>query len=185
MDNVRTKKGSILPILKLKGKDYLQVAHRLQWLSDDHENYDIRTEYHTITDEMAIVRATVIIFKDGKPVRSATATKKETKKDFPDFIEKAETGSIGRALAMLGLGTQMAISDLDEGSRLADSPVTNPKEQVTQEAVAQEKPKTSTFRRAPAAKKEEVKETPQIVIEPSMSSPELESLTDEAVDGWS
>jgi hypothetical protein len=32
----------------------------------------------------------------------ATARKKETEAGFTDYIEKAETGAIGRALAMCG-----------------------------------------------------------------------------------
>ena len=51
------------------------------------------------------------------------STKRETKKDFSDHTEKAETSAVGRALAMLGYGTQFAISDLDEGDRIVDSPV--------------------------------------------------------------
>jgi hypothetical protein len=41
---------------------------------------------------------------------------------FPDYIEKAETGAIGRALAMCGYGTLQA-PEFDEQDRLADMPV--------------------------------------------------------------
>ena len=40
----------------------------------------------------------------------------ESKRDFADYLEKAETKAVGRALAMLGYGTQFA-PDLDEGNR--------------------------------------------------------------------
>lgn len=131
MSNVMTKKGSVLPLLKLKGKDYLQVAHRLQWLSDDYSNYTINTEFLVLTDDQTVTRSTVVLYDEtGKVIRSATATKRESKKDFPDHTEKSETGSVGRALAMLGLGTQMALSDLDEGDRIVDSPVTNIKSEI-------------------------------------------------------
>jgi ssDNA-binding Zn-finger/Zn-ribbon topoisomerase 1 len=46
----------------------------------------------------------------------------ESKRDFGDFIEKAETKAVGRALAMLGYGTQFAADELDEGQRIVDSP---------------------------------------------------------------
>jgi hypothetical protein len=52
----------------------------------------------------------------------ATARKKETEIGFPDYIEKAETGAIGRALAMCGYGTLQAL-ECDEQDRLADAPV--------------------------------------------------------------
>lgn len=128
---VVTAKGSVLPLMKLKGKDYLLVAHRLQWLSDEYPNYTIKTEFLRLTDEEAIAQSTLTIYDtDGKVVRQTMATKRETKKDFPDFIEKAETGSQGRALAAIGLGTQMALADLDEGHRIVDSPVIDPKEDI-------------------------------------------------------
>ena len=65
-----------------------------------------------------IFKATV---KDGKS-GSATGTKSEKAASFPDFIEKAETGAIGRALAALGYGTQFA-PELDEAHRIVDAPV--------------------------------------------------------------
>src|SRR5258708_2888874 len=51
----------------------------------------------------------------------ATGTKMERAVSFPDFLEKAETGAIGRALAALGYGTQFT-EEMTEG-RIVDSPV--------------------------------------------------------------
>lgn len=134
---VQTKKGTHLPLTNLKGKDYLMVAYRLQWLTEDVESYEISTELTQVTDDQTVARATVTIYgKDGKVVKRAQATKRETKKDFPDHTEKAETAAIGRALAMLGFGTQHAISDLDEGQRIVDSPVVStPKAEVPKTAL--------------------------------------------------
>jgi hypothetical protein len=55
----------------------------------------------------------------------STGTKTEYSERFMDFVEKAETGAIGRALAVAGYGTEAAV-DLDEGlekERIADAPV--------------------------------------------------------------
>jgi hypothetical protein len=41
---------------------------------------------------------------------------------FYDYIEKAETGAIGRVLAMCGYGTLQA-PEFDEQDRLVDAPV--------------------------------------------------------------
>jgi hypothetical protein len=120
----KTEAGTELPLLSLRGKPYLQVAHRLVWLTEKYANYKINTQFISCDDQHAVIRTEVSLLNDeGNIIRSASATKKETKGDFPDFIEKAETGSLGRALAMLGLGTQFCTQDLDEGNRLADSPI--------------------------------------------------------------
>jgi hypothetical protein len=114
-----TPKGTQLPLMNLKGKDYLQVAYRLVWFREQEPESGIETEMLVLNDECAVAQARIT--REGRTI--AMATKRETKKDFPDFIEKAETGAIGRALAMAGYGTQFTLPDLDEGERLADSPV--------------------------------------------------------------
>lgn len=128
MKTVKTSKGTELPLLNLKGKDYLQVAHRIQWFNESESNFEINTSLVSCTEEETVARAEVIV-KDtqGNVIKKATATKRENKSHFVDHTEKAETAALGRALAMLGYGTQFAISDLDEGERLADAPLDNPK----------------------------------------------------------
>ena len=68
----------------------------------------------------AVVMKAVIKDATGRVI--ATAHKKETEAGFPDYIEKAETGAIGRALAMCGYGTLQA-PEFDESERLADAPL--------------------------------------------------------------
>ncbi|MBI3944399.1 MAG: hypothetical protein HY321_00615, partial [Armatimonadetes bacterium] len=51
----------------------------------------------------------------------ARGTKMETARGFADYIEKSETGAIGRALALCGFGTQFA-PELEEGERIVDAP---------------------------------------------------------------
>lgn len=124
MKTVKTSKGTELPLIALKGKDYLMVGHRIQWFNEEVDRFNINTEFLLLTDEQTVARATVSIFnKEGVLMKSSTATKRETMRDFPDHTEKAETSAIGRAVALLGFGTQFALSDLEEGNRLADSPL--------------------------------------------------------------
>lgn len=139
---VVTPKGVVLPLTNLKGKSYLMVAYRLVWMNEACPKFDIKTDMLLLTEEQTICKATVTLMdEEGKVVKTAQATKRETKKDFPDHTEKAETAAIGRALAMMGFGTQFALSDLDEGQRLADSPLApTPKA----EAPKQEAPKSPT-----------------------------------------
>lgn len=143
MKTVKTNKGTELPLTNLKGKDYLMVAYRIQWMNEEVENFDIQTELVKVEKDESVVRATVTLMdKNGKVLKKATATKREDSKGFADHLEKAETSAVGRALAMLGFGTQFAITDLDEGERLADSPL----QSVTKSP--EETPKrTSSFRK--------------------------------------
>jgi hypothetical protein len=84
--------------------DYLDVKWRLVWLRSEHPDAHINTEHVTITADLAIFRAQVTIPEGG----SATGYGSETARDFGDFIEKAETKALGRALIALGYGTQFA-----------------------------------------------------------------------------
>lgn len=124
MNSFKTNKGTELELLNLRGKPYLQVAGRFVWLNEDVNRFNISTEIVRADKDESIVRALVQIYNDqGALVKSATATKREVTKDFPDHLEKAETSAVGRALAMLGYGTQFCTQDFAEGERLADSPV--------------------------------------------------------------
>jgi hypothetical protein len=125
-----------------KPRMYLEVKYRLVWFREQCPEGTIETEVvHLDLDRevsaevfewdesrgksikvtkhgkgLAIFRATV---KDGKG-GIATGTKSENNAAFRDFIEKSETGSIGRALAALGYGTQFT-DDEDEGERIVDA----------------------------------------------------------------
>lgn len=114
----KTPKGTVLPLLDLRGKPYLQVAHRLVWFREEHSDWSIETELKTSATE-TLAKATI---KDSSGRIMATAHKKETAGDFNDHTEKAETSSIGRALALCGYGTQFA-PEFDEGERIVDSPI--------------------------------------------------------------
>jgi hypothetical protein len=125
-------------------KDYLVVQWRLVWFRDQCPQGVIKTEPITIdldreTEEEAYVwndekkRSEKVIkrangfalfhahVEDGKG-GVGEGTKSEKAASFPDYIEKAETGAIGRALAALGYGTQFTGDELEEGHRIVDSP---------------------------------------------------------------
>ena len=107
-------------MMKLKGKDYLQVMWRLVWFREDHPDWGINTTALELAEDHAIFKA---IITDANGVQVSAGHGSESKRDFGDFLEKAETKAVGRALAMLGYGTQFAADELDEGERIVDSPV--------------------------------------------------------------
>lgn len=108
-------------LTKVGQADYLEVKWRLVWLRDLHPEADIATELVSHTDQGAIFRAKVSIPGGG----SATGYGSESFNDFREYIEKAETKAIGRALAALGFGTQFC-PDFEFGAssgRVVDSPI--------------------------------------------------------------
>lgn len=125
--------------------DYLPVQWRLVWFRSLCPNGTIETEIihldpdreteeeayawnsETRRSEKTVKRAPGFavfraIVKDGNG-GVAMGTKSEKAASFPDYIEKAETGAIGRALAALGYGTQFAGEEFDEAHRIVDAPV--------------------------------------------------------------
>lgn len=129
---------------KDKAKDYLPVQWRLVWFREAFPQGSIETEMLHLdldrdTEDEAMMwnaekRRNEKVIKQAKgfvifkaTVKDgiggvAVGTKSEKAASFPDYIEKAETGAIGRALAALGYGTQFA-PELDEGNRIVDAPV--------------------------------------------------------------
>lgn len=111
-------------LINLKGKDYLQVMWRLVWFREEKPSWNVETKLvsHDSENGHAIFEAKII---DDCGIQKSSGHGSESVKDFRDYIEKAETKAVGRALAMLGYGTQFA-PELDEGERIVDSPVAKP-----------------------------------------------------------
>jgi uncharacterized protein YbdZ (MbtH family) len=108
-------------LTKVSGSDYLEVKWRLLWLRTMHPDAAIETEMMSHDGQFAVFRARVSIPDGG----SATGWGSEQYNDFRDYIEKAETKALGRALAALGFGTQFC-PDFEfgaENGRIVDAPI--------------------------------------------------------------
>lgn len=99
-------------------QEYLDVKWRLLWLRREHPDAEIVTEHVKIDETSAIFKATVSVPSGGR----ATGYGSETAGDFGDFIEKAETKAIGRALNALGYGAQFAEGDEEPAPPAANRP---------------------------------------------------------------
>lgn len=123
MNTFKTPKGTELPFLNLKGKDYLQVPHRILWFREEHPEWGITTKIFQLDKSCALFLATITNESDRV---IAVAHGFQSSDSFPAYIEKAESKAIGRALGFLGYGTANA-QELDEDgedlSQLADSPL--------------------------------------------------------------
>lgn len=119
-------------LIDLKGKKYLPVAARIASFRAECPIFDgwgIRTQQvaGSLSEKFATFRAEVT-HPEGAVV--AVGTKTEDIGGFGDFMEKAETGAIGRALATAGFGTLFAL-EFDEGEvRITDAPIA-PKKSAT------------------------------------------------------
>ncbi len=108
-------------LTRISGADYLEVKWRLVWFRNEHPDGSIQTELVAHDGNTAVFKARVEIPDGG----SATGWGSEEAADFGDYIEKAETKSLGRALAALGYGTQFC-PDFEFGAtdnRVVDSPI--------------------------------------------------------------
>lgn len=107
------------------GREYLPAASRITWFRQDHPDHGIVTSIVEINFTPPNNRPPYAIFMaqiftpDGRLI--ACGHKYEDVKGFPDFIEKAEKGSVARALGMCGYGTDDALG-VDDSDRLADAP---------------------------------------------------------------
>lgn len=103
------------------GRYYLPVAARLVWFREEHPDWGIDTHALEVNVEKGYAVFEASVFNtDGKLI--AKGTKMETREGFHDFCEKAETGSIGRALAVCGYGTQFAPDLFEGGNHPVDKP---------------------------------------------------------------
>jgi hypothetical protein len=116
-------------LMDLKGKKYLPVAARVKWFRSIYPHGTIRTTEVAIdltyteraNGKPGYARFHAEVYDENERLLG-TGTKTETAQGFPDYVEKAEAGSVGRALAMAGFGTPLD-GDIDEG-RVVDTPRT-------------------------------------------------------------
>jgi hypothetical protein len=157
--------------------DYLPVQWRLVWFREVCPEGTITTEEvcvdldREVEEEVFVynkeTRKTEKIVKRGRGYARfkatvtdgkggmATGTKSESVIGFSDFLEKSETGAVGRALAGLGFGTQFA-PELDEGEpRSIDTPVSRAQQNTGQATQTTTQPQAVTLQQpaAPPAQK--------------------------------
>jgi hypothetical protein len=113
------------------GAKYLPARRRVQWMRQEpqpHPDWTIdtslqRLDQGTFQSRNKIVGGYAVFeaqIKDRKGRIIATGHAAEYSENFFDFLEKAETSAVARALALAGYGTESAL-DLEEGF-IADSP---------------------------------------------------------------
>jgi hypothetical protein len=102
--------------------DYLEVKFRLVMFREKYPHGRITTEEVCVDLDRGYARSKATI-EDGEG-GLATGYGTETKAGFADYCERSETRALGRALAVMGFGTQFVGADLSEGEHIVDAPVT-------------------------------------------------------------
>jgi hypothetical protein len=124
------------------GGRHLMVRDRLIWARREHPDLSVKTELLALENDMAVFKAEVCYphpeamnwptgSMDAQVCGTGHGT--ETAQGFRDYVEKAETVAIGRALWTLGYGT--ADAHEEEGGKLPDTPVATPQSQRVRPAV--------------------------------------------------
>jgi hypothetical protein len=161
---------TVLRRIQVRGREveYLDVKWRLVWLRSDHPDAHIITELVSNTDNVAVFRAEVILPTGGR----ASGYGSEAQADFADYIEKAETKAIGRALAALGYGTQFAL-DFDVAGEPSEAQLP-----TTPQAPAEEPVRTPEAARVRvvAPPDLDVESTPQSIEPPTNLRPIREEI---------
>ena len=128
-------------LTQISGKDYLEVKWRLVGLRHDHPDAQLQTELVKDSGDAATFKCVILVPSTGAMGQGHGT---ETYQDFHDYVEKAETKAIGRALATLGYGTQFC-DDFEAGvsqstgeKRIVDAPVQR------RQAPAQARPATTS-----------------------------------------
>ncbi len=161
-------------LMNLKGRDYLNVQSRLLWFIRDQraliaaglarEPYVVRTELIELDRDAgwAHFRTVARDVLGNESVMYGS----ESAKDFTDFIEKASTKSLGRALLGLGYGTAFA-PEMDEGERVVDAPVDRRSTSGRRQAASGASTAASTAPRRQSV----IRETP---VQEPLKAPEVE-----------
>ncbi len=97
-----------LKTIKLKGKNYLPVSERLRYFRETHKDGRIVTSVEHL-DSKVMFKAEVYI---GDKLVATGHGMKDHAKEFE--LEKCETRSIGRALAIAGISLENGIASYDE-----------------------------------------------------------------------
>ena len=99
--------------VEIHGKEYETVASRVSRFREDHSEWSIITDIHSLDEKTVVIKASIL---NDKGVVRATGFAEEKRAssgiNSSSALENGETSAIGRALACLGyLGTEFCSAD--------------------------------------------------------------------------
>lgn len=140
----------------IKGRDYIDVAQRVQGFWELYPMGRILTEMVADDGKRCVFRAEVYDMSEGGAGLLATGHAYEVNNgrgvNATSYIENCETSAVGRALGMLGIGSTDSIASADEVSaamqaQTASKPAQKPAGAARKPAEAKKNPKNEAIKR--------------------------------------
>lgn len=110
------------------GTEYMQTYYRMLWFHLKYPDGLIDPQIRNVSSELAVVETKIFRNyndkEDDKYIARASAMRRST--DIPNYLEAAETASIGRALSRLAFNIASVPDDEADGTneQFAEAPVT-------------------------------------------------------------
>jgi len=116
------KANAEIKTIPVKGKEYAEVSQRIKAFRMLFPDGCIHTDIVSIDGGVCVIRATVSD-ENGRELATGTAYEKEgsTTVNRTSYIENCETSAVGRALGMLGIGSDVAIASYEEASNAIEA----------------------------------------------------------------
>ncbi len=98
----------------IKGKDYIEVNQRILGFRQLYPNGSIETEIINMQDGIVTIKA---IVKDNEKILATGHAQEKEGNSFINkvsYIENCETSAVGRALGILGIGTDTSVRSFEE-----------------------------------------------------------------------
>lgn len=110
-----TEVNSRVARIEVEGKAYAVVAARVQAFRELFPNGAINTDIINMQDGVVTMKTTVSD-EEGRVLATGLAQEKETSSDInkTSYIENCETSAVGRALGMLGIGSDEQMASAEE-----------------------------------------------------------------------
>lgn len=104
-----------LPRMDIRGKNYSMVSSRIQAFRKLCPEGTISTEILQISEDMVVMKAT-ITDTEGRILATGTACEEKGSSHInrTSYVENAETSAVGRALGMLGIGSEEYLCSVEE-----------------------------------------------------------------------
>ena len=115
-DIVKAQQG--LKTLPVKGKEYVMVHERVKAFRKLYPEGSIETNIEHLEEGMIICK-TIVRNEEGRILATGLAYEREESSmvNRTSFIENCQTSSVGRAMALLGIGIDVSIASAEEMER--------------------------------------------------------------------